>query len=177
VVAFDAAPELAPHKEGIAVVIYREGRGAAMFAAFYDAHSDALEEEWMRAFDSLTFAEPFAAAESEAAAAPLVGTMWRCDNGFVQARFLPSTWTVIHVSAAMAAMGQSAPFSTSYYEIKYLPDSRFSARVFRVDTMEAGDRTPKQPTEEHFSYKRDGDKLVIDLGESKTWECELTRKR
>jgi hypothetical protein len=179
VAAFDVDPSFTGAREGIAVIIYREGPagGAAMFAGFYDEHSEALEDEWMRAFHSLKFAEPFAAAESEAAAAPLVRSAFRCDNGFVQIRFLPSTWTVIHVSAAMAVMGQKAPYETIYHDIKYLPDSRFSARVFRVDNMEMGDRTPKQPKDEVFPYTLSGDKLVIDLGESKKWECERAPKR
>jgi hypothetical protein len=177
VAAFDADPSLGDYREGIAVIIYREGRGAAMVAALHDGHSDAVEDEWMRAFHSLTFADPFAPVESEALAAPLVGSAWRCDNGFVQTRFLASTWTVIHVSAAMAVMGRNVPYETSYYDIKYLPGQRFSARVFRVDNMEQGDRTPKQPAEEAFTYSRNGDKLTIDVGPSKKWECELASKR
>jgi hypothetical protein len=177
VAAFDADPSLGDYREGIAVIIYREGRGAAMFAALHDGHSDAVEDEWMRAFHSLVFAEPFAPVESEALAAPLVGSAWRCDNGFVHTRFLASTWTVIHVSAAMAVMGRSVPYETSYYEIKYLPGGRFSARAFRVDNMEMGDRTPKQPAEEVFSYSRTGDKLVVDRGTASKWECELASRR
>jgi hypothetical protein len=148
-----------------------------MFVALYDEHSDALEDEWINAFHSLKLSEPFATLESEALAAPLAGSAWSCDNGFVKLRFLASTWSVIHISAAMAVMGRSVPYETSYYDMKYLPGSRFSGRVFRVDNMEMGDRTPKAPEDEVFTYRRDGDKLIINLDASKKWECDLLLQR
>jgi hypothetical protein len=186
VVNYDLAPAFSgDHKQGLAVVIHREGRGTAMFTALYDEHSQQLEDEWMRAFHSLKFSEPFTAKESADLAAPLDGTRWKCDEGFMHMRFMPSTWTIIHVSAALAAMGQLAPYETIYHEVRYLPGSRFSARVFRIDNMEQGDRTPEQPTEERFEYTRNGDELVVrtvgaaqgDAGEKAEWKCTLIQRR
>jgi hypothetical protein len=178
VAAFDADPAFSEYKQSVAVVIHREGKPTAMFVTLYDEHSGPLEDEWMRAFHSLRFAEPFAPAQSAALASALSGTAWRCDNGFVQMKFLPSTWTLIHVSAAMAAMGNSMPYETAYHEVTYLPGSEIAARAIRVDNMEQGDRTPKQPApEERFKYSRQGDKLTFELGDSKKWECELLSKR
>lgn len=178
VAGFDADPAFTEYKQGVAVVIHREGKSTAMFVALYDEHTDALEDEWMRAFHSLRFAAPFTPAQSADLASALSGTRWRCDNGFVHMRFTPTTWTVIHVSAAMAAMGRNVPYETAYHEITYLPDSQLAARPFRVDNMEQGDRTPKPPApEERFKYTRQSDKLTFELALDKKWECDLVPKR
>jgi len=178
VAGFDVDPAFASYKQGVAVLIHREGKSSAMFMALYDEHTSALEDEWMRAFDSLRFSEPFAPAQSADLASALSGTTWRCDNGFVQMRFRPTTWTLIHVSAAMAAMGRNVPYETAYHEVTYLPGSEILARAFRVDNMEQGDRTPPRPApEERFKYSRQGDRLVFELDAGKKWECELVPKR
>ena len=183
VVNYDVDPAFsANHQQGLAVVLHREGRGTVMFTALYHEHSDALEEEWMMAFHSLRFAQPFAAKESDELAAPLAATRWKCGEGFMYMRFLPTTWTVTHISVALAAMGQLTPYETIHHEITYLSGSRFSARVFRVDNMEQGDRTPKQPVDESFEYSRNGDALIVrpvgssipgDAGEKTEWKCTL----
>lgn len=173
IAGFDVDPAFAPYKQGAAVVLHRQGRGTVMFVALYDEMTEPLEDEWMSAFHSLRFTEPFVSPESAALGAGLSGTSWRCGDGFVRLRFLESTWSIIHISAAMAVMGNTVPFETRYYDLKYLPGSRFSARVFRVDNMERGDLTPKQPAEELFQYKRKGKKL--DLRGPVKWSCELDR--
>lgn len=178
VASFDVDPGFASYKQGVAVLIHREGKSSAMFVALYDEHTDALEDEWMRAFDSLRFSEPFAPAQSAELASALSGTTWSCDNGFVQMRFRPTTWALVHVSAAMAVMGSHVPYETAYHEVTYLPGSEIAARAFRVDNMEQGDRTPPPPApEERFKYSRQGDKLVFELDAGKKWECERVPRR
>jgi len=117
VIAADGTPSLdqvRPPSRMIAASATRSrnvsGKSNAMFVALYDEHTDALEDEWMRAFDSLRFSESFALAQSAELASVLSGTTWRCDNGFVHMKFRPTTWTLIHVAAAMAAMGRNVPY-------------------------------------------------------------------
>ncbi|MGB1017083.1 MAG: hypothetical protein ACPG4T_23300, partial [Nannocystaceae bacterium] len=177
VASFDTAPEFAGVSRGVAVVLHREGVGDGMFVALWDAHSNEIEDEWMRAFHSLTFAQPFPPPGAPELAAPLQGTIWSCSDGFVRMRFLSNTWTVITVSAAMAAMGNNVPYETAVHEIEYLPDSKFAALALRVDNMEMGDRTPSNPTKRVFTYRRDGEKLEVDRDGGKPWECQFRGKK
>jgi len=106
VVLFEPKSTFAKQKQALAVIVFRQGRGAAMFMGLYDNHTQALENEWMRAFHSLRFREPMAKAASVAHGKALINTHWRCGKaGSVLMRFMKSTWQVIHISMAMAAMG------------------------------------------------------------------------
>ncbi len=178
VVGFDVDPAFANYKHGVAVVIHREGRDSAMFVALFDGLGEAVEDERMRAFHALRFAEPFAARESEALAAALVGTRWFCDEEFVNLRFEPSTFGVTVMSVAMLAMGRRQPHERAYYEITYLPGQKFSARAFRVDNWERGDRTSEYTDEERYSYRRKGDTLTLKReGWKDAWKCTLRAAR
>lgn len=173
--SFDVHPELAEgYTKGLAIWIHRDGVGDGMFVGLFDELVGKVEWEWDRAFHSLRFVEPVGKPPSLHAAA-LAGTIWSCgDEGLVQMRFLQTVWTVVHVSAAHAVMGQIVPFESAYHEIEYQDDSHFLATAFRVDNMEQGDRTPKNPQPQRYSFDRDGKRLTIEqVGGQTKWSCEL----
>lgn len=175
-VVFDVDPAFANYKKGLAVVLHREGHPSAMFVSLFDGVSDAVEDERMRAFHAIRFAEPFAVVEGEALAAPLVGTRWFCDQEMVHLRFERSTFGITTMSVAMLVMGRQQPHEWAYHEITYLPGRQFSARPFRVDNWERGDRTPKPPVPLHYTYTREGETLRLKgEGWKEPWKCSLRR--
>ncbi|MCA9692109.1 MAG: hypothetical protein R3F59_31655 [Myxococcota bacterium] len=174
--AFSVDPEVAPLGEALAVILHREGVGDAMFVTFMAEVDDANEDERMRAFHSLRFAAPMLTDEARARAAPLLGTTWSCSDGAVQMRFVADVWTTIHVSMAMAVMGRAQAYETITAQLEYLPDHRFTALPLRVDNMEMGDRTPKEPTAREYRYKVEGDALELRADGEET-RCALIERR
>ena len=173
VVLFEPAPQLAGQKQALAVVIYRQGRGAAVFMGLYDVYTQALGNEWMRAFHSLRFSKWLADPKSVAQGQSLINTRWRCGKGFVHMRFLETTWQVLHVSVAMAAMGQMRPYEQVYSNITYLPKGAFRATIFRIDNMERGDRTPKNPKTQTYTFSLTGRTLSVVGPKGKVkWTCK-----
>jgi hypothetical protein len=173
--SFDVHQEFAPgYDRGLAVLIHRDGVGDGIFIGLFDELVGKVEWEWDRAFHALRFLEPVGALPSPHAET-LAGTIWSCgDEGFVQMRFLKSTWTLIHVSAAHAVLGQIVPYESAYYAIAYDDATHFTATVFRVDNMEQGDRTPADPGPERYAFDRDDKRLELERvdGDAK-WTCEL----
>jgi hypothetical protein len=174
--SFDVHPEFADGKyaKGLAIFIHRDGVGDGMFVGLFDELSGKVEWEWDRAFHSLRFVEPVGKPPSIEAGA-LAGTIWSCgEEGLVQMRFLETVWTVVHVSAAHAVMGQIVPYETAYHELEYQDASHFLATVFRVDNLEQGDRTPADPKPVRYSFERDGKRLTVEqVGGQTGWSCEL----
>jgi len=173
--SFDVHPEFASgYARGLAVWIHRDGVGDGMFVGLFDDLSGKVEWEWDKAFHSLRFVDPVGVPPSPHAKT-LAGSIWSCgDEGFVQMRFLKTVWTIIHISAAHAVMGQMVPYESIYHELEYRDDAHFLATVFRVDNMEQGDRTPSDPKPVRYSFDRDDKQLTLerDGGETK-WSCEL----
>jgi hypothetical protein len=176
-VGFDVDPAFAGHKQGLAIIIHREGRGTAMFVTLYPEASDQSEDERMRAFHALRFAEPFVAAKPEHAG--LAGTRWTCgEEGFSFLRFEPTTLSRTTLSAPMLVMGRRVPYETEYAEVAYLPEGRVAATALRVDNMEQGDRTPRPPVEVVYTATRAGDKLSFTAPTWKEpWTCTLIPAR
>ena len=80
------------------------------------------------------------------------------------------------MSVAMLVMGRQQPHEWAYHEITYLPGRQFSARPFRVDNWERGDRTPKPPVPLHYTYTREGETLRLKgEGWKEPWRCSLRR--
>ena len=174
VVLFEPKSTFAKQKQALAVIVFRQGRGAAMFMGLYDTHTQALQNEWMRAFHSLRFREPMATAASVAHGNALINTRWRCGKaGSVLMRFMKSTWQVIHISMAMATMGRMRAYETITSKVTYLPKGKILSTVFRIDNMERGDRTPAQPKPQKFKYKITGKTMTLsDIGKKLSWTCK-----
>jgi len=173
--SFDVHPELTgEYTTGLAVFIHRDGVGNGMFVGLFDELAGKVEWEWDRAFHSLRFLEPLGVPPSPHAST-LAGSIWTCgDEGFVQMRFLKSVWTLVHVSAAHAVMGQIVPYESAYHELEYQDTSHFLATVYRVDNMEQGDRTPTDPKPQRYTFDRDETQLTLEQEGGKTkWVCEL----
>ncbi|MDA3864154.1 MAG: hypothetical protein PF689_09855 [Deltaproteobacteria bacterium] len=177
IVLFEPKSTFAKQKQALAVIIFRHGRGATMFMGLYDTHTKALGNEWMRAFHSLRFRESMAKAASVTHGKALINTRWRCGKaGSVFMRFMKSTWKVIHISMAMAAMGTIRPYETITSNVTYLPKGKFLSTVFRIDNMERGDRTPAQPKPQKFKYKLKGKTMTLSaVGKKLSWTCKLSR--
>jgi hypothetical protein len=176
-VSFEADPAFARHEQGLAIVIHREGRGTAMIVTTYPEVTDAFEDERMRAFHALRFADPFVA--SDPARATLAGTRWTCgDAGFNYLRFEPTTMSRTTLSAAMAVMGKRTPYETEYAEVTYLEGDRVAATTFRIDNMEQGDRTPKTPIPITYTAKQKDDTLTFTAPDwPEPWTCTLVTRR
>lgn len=175
-VGFDVDPAFSRHKHGLAIVIHREGRGTAMIVTVYPEVSDAFEDERMRAFHALRFADPFVARDP--ARATLAGTRWTCGEGFNYLRFEPTTMSRTTLSAAMAVMGKRTPYETEYAEVTYLEDDRIAATTFRIDNMEQGDRTPKTPITITYTAKQKDDTLTFTAPDwPEPWTCTLVTRR
>lgn len=171
-VGFDVDPAFSAVKHGLAIVIHHEGRPSAMFVTLYAENSEADEDERMRAFHALRFAAPPPAPPADTGELP--GTRWYCGGNFVYLDFTAEKLVRTVLSAAMLVMGDRVPYETEYDDIKYLPGDRISLVPTRIDNLEMGDRTPKNPTPQIYTARRRGDELIFGAEDWKEqWTCSL----
>jgi hypothetical protein len=141
----------------------------------YAENSEANEDERMRAFHALRFADPPAAPPADNGTLP--GTRWYCGENFVYLDFTAKKLVQTVLSAAMLVMGDRVTYETEYDDITYLPGDRISVVPTRIDNIEQGDRTPKTRTPEIYTARRSGDVLIFG-GETwkEPWTCSLESK-
>jgi hypothetical protein len=174
--SFDVHPEFARgYTTGLAVLIHRDDVANAVFVGLFDALEGQVEAEWDRAFHAFRYREPIGGKPVSPHSAILSGSVWSCgEEGFVQMRFGDRTWTVIHISAAMAVMGNMVPYETIYHEVDYTDPTHLAATVFKVVNMEQGDLTPEKPPTEIYQHTRNGEQLTLGkVGGEPKWECKL----
>lgn len=172
-IGFDPKPELSTYKKAFTVVIHKKKK-FAVYIVLFNKQAD-LNKWWSQFFHSIKFKKPLVTQNQFGKA--LKNSIWKCGE-FKQTRFRNSSWSVIDISAALAAMGQIKPYQQTYYTINYTKKNSFKATPFRVINMEQGDLTPQKPVTITYDYIIKDKTLTLINPKSKTpLNCTLIRKK